>query len=68
MQTISNEEILLLLGSKVNLPSPPAIAVQILSTVQKKDFSLDDLEQIISADPALTSKMLRLANSSFYGR
>jgi diguanylate cyclase (GGDEF)-like protein len=67
MQTISNEEILLLLDNKVNLPSPPAIAVQILSTVQKEDFSLDDLEQIISADPALTSKMLRLANSSFYG-
>lgn len=66
MQTISNEEIWQFVDSKVNLPSPPAIAVQILSTVQKQDFSLDDLEKIISADPALTSKMLRLANSSFY--
>ncbi|MFT5699587.1 MAG: diguanylate cyclase (GGDEF)-like protein [Desulforhopalus sp.] len=66
MQTISNEEIWQLVDNKVNLPSPPAIAVQILSTVQKEDFSLDDLEKIISADPALTSKMLRLANSSFY--
>lgn len=64
--TVSNEEIWQLLDNKVNLPSPPAIAVQILSTVQKEDFSLDDLEKIISADPALTSKMLRLANSSFY--
>lgn len=67
MQTISNDEIWQLLDNKVNLPSPPAIAVQILTTVQKEDFSLDDLEKIISADPALTSKMLRLANSSFYG-
>lgn len=67
MQTISNEEIWRLLDNKVNLPSPPAIAAQILSTVQKEDFSLDDLEKIISADPALTSKMLSLANSSFYG-
>lgn len=66
MQTISNEEIWQLLDNNVNLPSPPAIAAQILSTVQKEDFSLDDLEKIISADPALTSKMLRLANSSFY--
>ncbi|BHH84674.1 sensor domain-containing diguanylate cyclase [Desulforhopalus sp. 52FAK] len=64
--TVSNEEIWQLLDNKVNLPSPPAIAVQILSTVQKEDFSLDDLEKIISADPALTSKMLRLANSGFY--
>jgi len=67
MQTTSNEDIWQLLDNKVNLPSPPGIAVQILSTVQKEDFSLDDLEKIISADPALTSKMLRLANSSFYG-
>lgn len=66
MKTISDEEIRRLIDNKINLPSPPAIAVQILSTVQRQDFSLDDLEKIISADPALTSKMLRLANSSFY--
>lgn len=66
MHTVSNEEIWQLLDNKVNLPSPPAIAVQILNTVQKEDFSLDDLEKIISADPALSSKMLRLANSGFY--
>ena len=66
MQTISNDEIRQLFDNKVNLPSPPAIAVQILNTVQNQDFSLVDLEKIISADPALTSKMLRLANSSFY--
>lgn len=66
MHTVSNEEIWQLLDNKINLPSPPAIAVQILNTVQKEDFSLDDLERIISADPALSSKMLRLANSSFY--
>ncbi len=67
MQTISNEEIRQLLEQKVDLPSPPGIAVQILNTVQKENFSMDDLEKIISADPALTSKLLRLANSSFYG-
>jgi diguanylate cyclase (GGDEF)-like protein len=48
------------------LPSPPAIAVRILETVQNKDSSLKDLERIISADPALTGKMLRIANSAFY--
>ncbi|PHR25233.1 MAG: hypothetical protein COA36_14620 [Desulfotalea sp.] len=66
MDTISNEEIWALFDNKINLPSPPAIALQILNIVQQQDFSLHDLEKIISADPALTSKMLRLANSSFY--
>lgn len=66
MHTVSNEEIWQLLDNEIILPSPPAIAVQILNTVQKEDFSLPDLEKVISADPALSSKMLRLANSDFY--
>jgi len=55
-----------LIQQQINLPSPPAIAVQILNTVQDKDSSLGDLEKIISADPALTGKMLQIANSAFY--
>lgn len=55
-----------LIDKQFNLPSPPAIAVKILSTVQQQDFALEDLEKIISADAALTGKMLRIANSAFY--
>lgn len=55
-----------LIEELVNLPSPPAIAVQILNTVKDAECSLEDLEKIISADPALASKMLRIANSAFY--
>ncbi len=63
---ISTDEIQHLIDEQINLPSPPAVAVQILNTVQNSESSLDDLEKIISADPALTSKMLRIANSAFY--
>ncbi len=55
-----------LIHDQVNLPSPPAIAVRILKTVQDEESSLQDLEKIIAADPALTGKMLRIANSAFY--
>ncbi len=61
-----NTEIDLLIKSQINLPSPPAIAVKILNTVQNAEFSLGDLETIISADPALISKMLRIVNSVMY--
>ena len=62
-----NEEIQQLIQQQINLPSPPTIAVKILNTVQNnKEFSLNDLEKIISADPALTGKMLQIANSAFY--
>ena len=63
---ISSSEIELLIRDQINLPSPPIIAAQILKTIQNKESSLDDLEKIISADPALTGKLLRIANSAFY--
>lgn len=63
---ISHDDILQMIKGQINLPSPPAIAVQILNTVQANDSSMSDLEKIIAADPALTGKMLRIANSAFY--
>ena len=63
---VTNKEIHQLICEQINLPSPPVIAAQILQTIQNEESSLDDLEQVISADPALTSKLLRIANSAFY--
>ncbi|MDO9041958.1 MAG: GGDEF domain-containing protein [Desulfocapsaceae bacterium] len=50
----------------IKLPSPPAIALRILEAVKKGDASFGELAQIISVDPALTVKILQVANSSFY--
>lgn len=50
----------------IKLPSPPAIAVRILEAVKKEETSFDELARIITADPALTSKILRVANSPIY--
>jgi len=55
-----------MIKNEITLPSPPAIAVQILNTVQKEEAALSELVKIISADPALTGKMLQIANSGFY--
>ena len=63
----AQDRVRLLIADRLNcLPSPPEIAVQILNTVQRDDASLHDLGKIISADPALTAKLLRVANSSIY--
>ena len=52
---------------KIKLPSPPAIALKILEAVRKDENSFDELARIISADPALTAQILKIANSSLYG-
>jgi putative nucleotidyltransferase with HDIG domain len=49
------------------LPALPAVVTDILNTMGREDAGIDDLAHKLSSDQALTAKMLRLANSSFYG-
>ncbi len=49
------------------LPSLPSIVTRLVQVVNSPDTSAEDAAGVIEKDPALTSKMLRLANSAFYG-
>ena len=49
------------------LPSLPAVAVRVMQITQSSEFDLSDIARVISKDPALSSKILRTVNSSFYG-
>jgi HD-like signal output (HDOD) protein len=51
-----------------NLPSLPAIAIQVLELAQKADVDIAEIARTISKDPALSTKILRTVNSSFYAR
>ncbi len=45
----------------------PAVAARAIGLAESDQFSAHELAQAISADQALSSKMLRLANSAYYG-
>lgn len=51
-----------------SLLSLPQSLSQILSMVGTDDFSMSDLSKVILQDPAMTSKVLKMANSAFYGQ
>ncbi|MDR2693301.1 MAG: HDOD domain-containing protein [Chitinispirillales bacterium] len=50
-----------------SLPSLPSIVVKLIDVVNSSESSAEDAAELIEKDPALTSKMIRLANSAFYG-
>lgn len=50
------------------LPVNPSIAAKVLVMLDRQDFSFKQLEEIISADPGLTAKILKIANSALYAR
>lgn len=52
-----------------DLPVIPEIAIKILSIAEDNmNISFHDLEEIIKIDPALTAKVLKVANSALYAR
>lgn len=50
------------------LPTLPTVALQIIELVQQPDVGIDELAEAISRDPALSTKVLKSANSGFYSR
>lgn len=56
-----------LLKSTNRLPTPPGVAIRILELVESDETSIDDITQVISGDPALTSKIIKFINSPLVG-
>ncbi|MGO9991606.1 MAG: HDOD domain-containing protein, partial [Steroidobacteraceae bacterium] len=48
-------------------PSLPGVAIRVLELVKQENASLDAVAKLISADPALSAKVIRTVNSTFYG-
>src|SRR5947207_11838232 len=63
-----NDKLLQRIKQCPSLPSLPSIAMQVLDLAQKADVDIGEIAKIISKDPALSGKILRTVNSSFYGR
>ena len=62
------EEVEQLLKGCEHLPSLPAVVVKIIDASKDPDISLSDLADILYIDPALSAKLLRMANSPMYAR
>ena len=60
-------EIDVLVEEIADLQPLPPIAAQVLQLAEGETFSAHELAQAISSDPALTARVLRVANSAYYG-
>lgn len=49
------------------LPSLPTIAVEVIELCRTSDINIKQIATTISNDPALSSKILKTVNSSYYG-
>lgn len=51
----------------IQLPALPTIAMEVIQMVDNPKTSASSLGKLISSDQALTAKVLKIANSPFYG-
>jgi diguanylate cyclase (GGDEF)-like protein len=52
----------------VNFPTPPGVAAHIIELAQDPDIEMGKVAKAVSMDPALTTKVLRIANSPLYAQ
>lgn len=53
-------------GPKV-LASPPTLYLRLRSLLNDPKYTLGDIADLVTTDPALTARMLRIANSAYFG-
>ena len=49
-----------------NLPSLPAVALEVLRLTQDENSTIEDLANVLQSDPVLSAKLLKLSNSSLF--
>ncbi len=54
--------------SQVDLPSPSRVAREVIELASNPDIEVAKVANVISCDPAMAAKLLRIANSAFYAQ
>lgn len=65
---MSDPELRRLLGGVQNLPSPPAVYLDLQSACRDPEIALSKVGKIVASDTGLATRVLRMANSAMYSR
>ena len=64
---LANDKLCTLTGSLNSLPSVPELYLEIADALQSPTASAERIAEIAGKDPAISAKLLQLANSAFFG-
>jgi len=51
----------------VDLPSLPPVIIQVVQATERETVSTSEIEELISTDPAIATKLLKVVNSAYFG-
>ena len=64
---LGSEDVQAVVGGISSLPSPPEVYERVLKTLEHPSVDLARVVEVIESDPALSAKVLQMANSAFFG-
>ena len=67
MDELKQQRLRKITESIIGLPTLPTVVTQMIGLIDNPQTSARDVSRLISTDQALTAKILKLANSAFYG-
>lgn len=62
-----NQELEMLIMNASDLPTIPVVATKVMQLIESEGVSAEELARVVSADPAVAARVLKISNSSFYG-
>ena len=62
-----NKELETAIMTAADLPTIPVIAIKVMQLIESESATAEELAKIVSSDPALAARVLKISNSSFYG-
>ncbi|MBU0520594.1 HDOD domain-containing protein [bacterium] len=67
MSIETRNRILVELQSISDLPTLPSVFLKLMRLMRDPNLQIKDISKVVESDPAISMKVLRLVNSSFYG-
>lgn len=64
---MSKREALQALGDKIQIPTLPDVVLRINAMIDDPSIGLQEMGKLVAGDASITARVLRLANSGYYG-
>ncbi|MBJ6801262.1 HDOD domain-containing protein [Geomonas propionica] len=62
-----NKELETAIMTAADLPTIPIVAIKVMELIESENATAEELAKIVSSDPAVAARVLKISNSSFYG-
>ena len=60
-------ELEMLIMTASDLPTIPVVATKVMQLIESENATAEEIARVVSSDPAVAARVLKISNSSFYG-